>query len=103
MGGKVSLGWDVGDFLELEGTFERDGIHGAAADEEGVFVFRVVGGDFGDAFVLLDDLGDECGDALDFTGEAQAVLAGITAAAAELEGHHEQHGHLAGEGLGGGY
>ena len=36
-------------------------------------------------------------------GKSDAFLAGEAPAAAEFEGHHQQHGHLAGERLGGGH
>ena len=48
-------------------------------------------------------LATRSGMAVDLAGEAHAFVAGKAAAAAELERHHEQHGHLAGEGLGGGH
>lgn len=57
--GVIAFGVDVGDFLEFERAFEGDGIHGAAADEEGVFVFLIGGGDGCDGVRLGDDAGDE--------------------------------------------
>ena len=36
LAGRVAFGVDVGDFLELEGSFEGDGVVDAAAEEEEV-------------------------------------------------------------------
>ena len=75
LGSVVAFRVDVGNFLELERAFEGDGIHRAATDEECVLVLRVVCGDLCDARVLLDHLGDERGDGLNFPGELDAFFA----------------------------
>jgi len=64
LSGGVAFGVDVGDFLELEGSFEGDGVVDAAAEEEevlrggeglGEFVALVVDG-AEDFFELVGDL-----------------------------------------------
>ncbi len=64
----VTLGMDVGDFLELERTFQGDGEIELAPQEEEVFCLLVFEGDLPDLVVQGEDLfhlfreGLKCGD-----------------------------------------
>ena len=99
---RVAFGVDVGDLLELEGSFEGDGVVDAAAEEEEVagggemlreFVALVVNSpqNFFKFCWDLAELGDEV--------EAGGVVDGV-ADLSEVEGEGEEGSELGGEGFG---
>ena len=95
---------DVGDFLELECSFEGDGVVDAAAEEEevlrgakglGQVVALVVYG--AEDFFELGRNAREFGDEVEGLGVGDGV-----ADLREVEGEGEERGELGGEGLGAG-
>ena len=102
--GGVAFGVDVGDFLELEGSLEGDGVVDAAAEEE-----EVVGGGegLGELLALVVDGAEDFFDFAGDFGEFGDVVEGFSrgdggALLGEVEGEDEEGGELGGEGLGGG-
>ncbi len=53
LGCRVAFGMDIGDFFELEGAFEGDGIVVAAAQIDEVFAVGEHLGELVDVFVVL--------------------------------------------------
>jgi hypothetical protein len=102
--GRVGLGVDVADLLELERTFQRNGVVQAAAQEEGVLLARKV-------FAPGDDLRLQRQHGLQRHGQvAQGLeffgLLRVAQAPAHLRQRQRQQvqaGQLGGEGLGAGH
>ena len=103
LAGRVAFGVDVGDLLELEGAFERDGVVDAAAEEEEVARRGEGAGERGAVVVdRAQDLFELGGDLAELVDEVAGLLVGDGAAdLAEFEREQEERGELCGEGLGG--
>ena len=101
---RVAFGVDVGNFLELERAFERNGVVDAAAEEEEV---AGVGVEAGEGLALgvdgAEDVFDLAGEEVEGFEKVEAFLVGDgTADLGEVEGEEEERDELGGEGLGGG-
>ena len=102
-GGVVALRMDVADFLQLECPFERNREEITAPDKEGIFMVGILLRHGFDRLVFPQHLFHQVGKPFDPAGQFLAFVPGQSAGARNLQRHHQHHGHLAGEGLGGGH
>ena len=101
--GRVALGVDVGNLLELQRAFERQRERAAAPEVESALRIGEPVRDLFDLAFLLQRIRDEARHGDQFVDQARLVLGAQHAARApERDGETGEHGQLAGEGLGGG-
>lgn len=67
--GVIAFGVDIRDLFEFKSSFEGDGIHITAANEESTGLIKVAFSNFGDGVVLFENAFDEVGNGFDFPYE----------------------------------
>ena len=100
LSGRVAFRMDVGDFLELEGTFQGDGEHHLATKEKEILRLGIFFGDSLDFRSLGEDFFHLPGDALEGGNQLQAVPETQVTETPQVESHHGRDQQLGGEGFG---
>ena len=98
--GRVSLGMDIGYFLQLEGALHCDRVVYAPTEVETVVGGVVFGGDGLDLLFAAEDLLDSIGNTLDMVYKFPPLLNGQMAHAPEQDGYQREDHYLRGKGLG---
>lgn len=99
----VAFGVDVADFLELQSAFHGDRVAEVATEVQEVVCLAERLGNFGDAVGELERFRHEIRKFQKVLHDVGACFKAESALAAEQEGNHGEHGHLACESLGAGH
>ncbi len=100
--GRIALGVDVGDFLELEGAFQGDRVFHPTPQEQGVFAMHQERGQSGDSRFQGQHTLHLLGQAAQIGHDAGDFLRRQRLGLADAEGEQHQRHQLGGESLGGG-